>query len=104
VTGTSAERLHDDLVGTLLAAGLAWREPVQQALRAVPRHLFLPEVPPAEAYAAGKAVVTKRDPGGAPLSSASAPGVVAMMLDQLDVHPGHRVLAVQSGSTSTVTT
>jgi protein-L-isoaspartate(D-aspartate) O-methyltransferase len=98
VTGTSAERLHEDLVGTLLAAGLAWREPVQQAMRAVPRHLFLPEVPPAEAYAAGKAVVTKRDPCGAPLSSASAPGVVAMMLDQLDVHPGHRVLEIGSGT------
>jgi protein-L-isoaspartate(D-aspartate) O-methyltransferase len=95
---TSAEQLHDALVREIRTAGGARREPVHRALRAVHRHLFVPEVPLEEAYAAGKAVVTKRDPRGIALSSASAPGVVAMMLDQLDVRPGHRVLEVGSGT------
>jgi protein-L-isoaspartate(D-aspartate) O-methyltransferase len=94
----TAEQLHEALVRTIRAAGGAWREPVRRALGAVPRHLFVPEVPPEEAYAAGHAVVTKRGPHGVPLSSASAPGIVATMLDQLDVHPGHRVLEIGSGT------
>jgi protein-L-isoaspartate(D-aspartate) O-methyltransferase len=99
VTGAAtAEQLHEDLVRELRAAGHAWRDPVHRALRAVPRHLFVPEVPLEEAYAAGKAVVTKRDARGAPLSSASAPGIVALMLDQLDVRAGHRVLEIGSGT------
>jgi protein-L-isoaspartate(D-aspartate) O-methyltransferase len=67
-------------------------------LRAVPRHLFVPEASIEEACAAGSAVVTKRDPRGRPLSSASAPGIVAMMLDQLDVRPRQRVLEIGSGT------
>lgn len=66
VTGdATAEQLHEELVREVRAAGYAWREPVHQALRAVRRHLFVPEVPLEEAFAAGKAVVTKRDPRGA---------------------------------------
>ncbi|QYN37053.1 hypothetical protein K1T35_07305 [Pseudonocardia sp. DSM 110487] len=95
---TGTDQLHEALVRKIRAAGGAWREPVQQALRAVPRHLFVPEVPLEEAYAVGSAVVTKRDPRGIPLSSASAPGIVALMLDQLDVRPGHRVLEIGSGT------
>lgn len=94
----TAERLHEALVRTIRAAGCAWREPVLRALASVPRHLFVLEVPLEEAYAAGRAVVTKRDPQGFPLSSASAPGIVATMLDQLDVRPGHRVLEIGSGT------
>jgi protein-L-isoaspartate(D-aspartate) O-methyltransferase len=95
---TGADQLHEALVRDIRAAGGARREAVHEALRAVPRHLFVPEVPLEEAYAAGKAVVTKRDARGVPLSSASAPGVVAVMLDQLDVRPGHRVLEIGSGT------
>jgi protein-L-isoaspartate(D-aspartate) O-methyltransferase len=99
VTGAAtAEQLHEELVRAIRATGHAWREPVHQAMRAVPRHLFVPEFPLEDAYAVGKAVVTKRDPRGAPLSSASAPGIVALMLDQLDVRPGHRVLEIGSGT------
>jgi len=94
----TAEELHEALVRAVRAAGHARREPVRRALRAVHRHLFMPEVPLEEAYAAGTAVVTKRDSRGVPLSSASAPGVVALMLDQLDVRPGHRVLEIGSGT------
>jgi protein-L-isoaspartate(D-aspartate) O-methyltransferase len=94
----SADQLREALVRQIRAAGGAQREPVHRALRAVPRHVFLPEVSLEEAYAAGTPVVTKRDPDGRPLSSASAPGIVAAMLDQLDVHPGQRVLEIGAGT------
>jgi protein-L-isoaspartate(D-aspartate) O-methyltransferase len=70
---------------------------VAQALRSVPRHLFLPGVPPQEAYT-DEAIVTKRDSDGLPVSSSSQPGLMAHMLDQLDLAPGHRVLEIGAGT------
>ncbi|GIH99597.1 methyltransferase, FxLD system [Planobispora takensis] len=67
------------------------------ALLTVPRHLFLPEVPPETAYR-NEAIVTRRDAGGLPTSSSSQPTIMAMMLDQLDVRPGQRVLEVGAGT------
>jgi protein-L-isoaspartate(D-aspartate) O-methyltransferase len=65
-------------------------------MRAVPRHLFLPGLPHEAAYA-DDSVVTKRDEHGVSISSVSAPAIVAMMLEQLQVRPGHRVLEIGSG-------
>jgi hypothetical protein len=56
------------------------------------RHLFLPHLPPEEAYL-DDAIVTKRDAEGQPISSSSQPAVVVIMLDQLDLAPDHRVIA-----------
>lgn len=67
------------------------------ALRTVPRHEFVPAASADEAYA-NKAVITKRDSNGAALSCASMPTVVAMMLDQLDVQPGQRILEIGAGT------
>jgi protein-L-isoaspartate(D-aspartate) O-methyltransferase len=74
------------------------RPSVVDALAAVPRHPFLAEVGVAKAYAPHRAVVIKRDAAGNPLSSASAPGIVALMLDQLDVRPGQRILEIGAGT------
>ncbi|GII80926.1 hypothetical protein Sru01_59080 [Sphaerisporangium rufum] len=71
--------------------------PVAEALRAVPRHLFLPGTPPADAYR-DEAIVTKRDADGRPISSSSQPTIMAMMLGQLGVAPGHRVLEIGAGT------
>lgn len=38
--------------------------------------------------------MTKRAPDGTAISSASSPYVVAIMLEQLQAHPGHRVLEI----------
>jgi protein-L-isoaspartate(D-aspartate) O-methyltransferase len=43
-------------------------------------------------------VRTKYDAEGVTISAASQPGIVAMMLDQLGVRPGHRVLEVGAGT------
>ncbi|GAA5015380.1 methyltransferase, FxLD system [Actinopolymorpha pittospori] len=69
---------------------------VEAAMRAVPRHLFVPEVPADQAYA-NVPVITKRHPDGEPLSSASEPGIIATLLEQLDVAPGQRVLEIGTG-------
>lgn len=72
-------------------------EDVADAMTAVPRHLFVPDVPLSEAYGSG-AVVTHWDEQGVPTSSASAPGTVAGMLEQAQVRPGQRVLEVGAGT------
>ncbi|MGQ0573640.1 MAG: hypothetical protein ACT4RN_05475 [Pseudonocardia sp.] len=77
--------------------GHAWRPGVEQALHAVPREAFIPEAS-MEALNAHTAYVTKRAADGRSLSSASAPPIVALMLDQLDVQPGHRVLEIGAGT------
>lgn len=85
------------LVDGLRRAGLIRTAPVEAAMRAVPRHLFLPDVPLAKAYA-DEAVVTRTGPDGLPTSSASQPSIVAIMLEQLGVQPGHRVLEIGAGT------
>lgn len=72
-------------------------EPVAAAMLAVPRHLFVPGVAPEEAYR-DQPIVTKRDAGGRPISSSSQPAIMATMLDQLGVRPGHRVLEIGAGT------
>ncbi|MGH3888143.1 MAG: methyltransferase, FxLD system, partial [Pseudonocardiaceae bacterium] len=93
------EELRDAMVDEVIAdrewVGVVPRE-VEAALRTVPRHLFAPEVPLEEAYADGS-IVTKRTERGAPISSVTGPGKQAMMLGQLQVGPGQRVLEIGSG-------
>lgn len=66
---------------------------VETAFRTVPRHLFLPGVDTAEAYAP-RPVVTKRAANGTAVSSASSPNLVAEMLELLEVEPGSRILEI----------
>jgi len=70
---------------------------VAAALRDVPRHLFLPGLSPESAYR-DEAIVTKRDADGQPISSSSQPAIMAIMLDQLDLAPGLRVLEIGAGT------
>jgi protein-L-isoaspartate(D-aspartate) O-methyltransferase len=86
-------RLREDLAAKAPAADPR----VAAALLEVPRHLFLPGVPLDEVYA-DEAIVTKRDEGGKPVSSSSQPALMAHMLDQLDLKPGHRVLEIGAGT------
>lgn len=72
-------------------------EPVAAAMLAVPRHLFVPDVGPEQAYR-DEPIVTKRDVEGRPVSSSSQPTIMAIMLDQLGVEPGHRVLEIGTGT------
>jgi protein-L-isoaspartate(D-aspartate) O-methyltransferase len=88
--------LRGKLVDTLMASGFVRSDRVADALRAVPRHRFIPEATPHVAYD-DSAYVTKRNEIGMAVSSVSAPHVIAVMLELLDVQPGHRVLEIGSG-------
>ena len=70
---------------------------IEDAFALVPRHLFVPEVGPLAAYR-DEALVIKCGPDGIPVSSSSQPAMMAIMLEQLDLHPGHRVLEIGTGS------
>ncbi|TDB93615.1 methyltransferase, FxLD system, partial [Micromonospora fluostatini] len=71
----------DELVADHEAKGLVMRPEVEAALRVVPREVFTPGVPLAEAYDGSSAVVTKRR-GAETVSSVSAPWLIAEMLGQ----------------------
>ncbi|MBV9169538.1 MAG: methyltransferase, FxLD system [Chloroflexi bacterium] len=89
--------LRRRLVEVLRADGHLHSERVSAALEAVPRELFVPGVDLEEVYRSADAIVTKRV-DGVGVSSASAPNVMAIMLEQLDAQPGHRVLEIGAGT------
>ncbi|MFB6945376.1 methyltransferase, FxLD system [Streptomyces sp. NPDC060286] len=92
-----AERLRNALVDQLRADGNARTPAVETTLRTVPRHVFVPDVSLEDAYA-NAPVHIKYDTDGTSISCASQPGVVALMLDQLDAQPGQRILELGAGT------
>ncbi|WP_026929392.1 methyltransferase, FxLD system [Glycomyces tenuis] len=96
-TCDEARRRRAGLVDKLRERGSIRTAAVGDAMLAVPRHRFVPEAPLRAAYA-DDAFVTKRNNEGDALSSASQPAIVAEMLEQLDVGPGHKVLEIGAGT------
>lgn len=101
-TGTTApvadaDALRKAMVDTLWSWGGVRTMAVEAAMRAVPRHLFVPGTSLERAYGP-ESVVTFRDGDGIAISSASGPGVVAAMLEQLGARPGDRVLEIGAGT------
>jgi protein-L-isoaspartate(D-aspartate) O-methyltransferase len=95
--GNDSRVLRRALVDTLRGDGHLRSARVAEAFEAVPRELFVPGVPLDEVYRPREAIVTKRI-DGVSVSSASAPEVVALMLEQLDPQPGDRVLEIGAGT------
>jgi protein-L-isoaspartate(D-aspartate) O-methyltransferase len=95
-----ADKLRSALVQQVIARheqqGLVLPREVEAALRTVPRHLFAPGVPLDQACA-NHSIVTKKNEHGILLSTVSAPWLQAMMLGQLQVASGQRVLEIGSG-------
>jgi protein-L-isoaspartate(D-aspartate) O-methyltransferase len=89
-------QLQQDLVELLIRRGVIHTQAVETAFRAVPRHLFLPGVDPARIYR--DEVITTKHEGGEAISSSSQPAMMAIMLEQLDLRPGQRVLEIGAGS------
>jgi protein-L-isoaspartate(D-aspartate) O-methyltransferase len=80
-----------DMVAGLRGRGLVFSKRVEEALLKVPRHLFVPEAVRPQAY---------RD---TPLpigdgQTISAPHMVAVMAEALDLREGHKVLEIGTGS------
>ena len=84
------------LAESLRVRGLAGAT-VSEAFKAVPRHVFLPREPAAQVYE-DTAIVIKSDAEGLPVSASTQPAIMAVMLEQLGLSAGHRVLEIGTGS------
>ena len=97
VASADLGKLRSRMVSQVAASGRPVSDAVARAMRAVPRHLFLPGTDPELAYR-NEPIVTRRSADGQPTSSSSQPTIMAYMLDQLDVAPGQRVLEIGAGT------
>jgi protein-L-isoaspartate(D-aspartate) O-methyltransferase len=88
--------LHQKLVQRLKRIACITSAPVEAAFRAIPRHLFLPSVAPEQVYR-DEAIPTKFLDDQA-ISSSSQPAIMAIMLEQLGLEPGQRVLEIGAGT------
>ncbi|WP_435581585.1 methyltransferase, FxLD system [Amycolatopsis thermoflava] len=89
--------LRRAMIAELWQMGAIRSDRVAAVFDEVPRHLFAPEAPPAQAYNARDAVHVKRDERGVPISTVSSPQLQAGMLEQADIRSGMRALEIGSG-------
>ncbi|MGH2398889.1 MAG: methyltransferase domain-containing protein, partial [bacterium] len=97
VLRNDALRLRNALVDALRRSRAIRSPAVEAAFRRVPRHAFLPDLTHADVYR-DDAIITHREPDGLPSSSSSQPTIMAIMLEQLELGPGHRVLEIGAGT------
>ena len=90
------ENLRSVLVQNLLERGAIGSQAARQAFEKVPRHLFVPRVDIATAYS-DQPVFIRWD-AGTPISSSTQPRMMAIMIEQLGLEPGARVLEIGSGT------
>lgn len=97
MTDNDAQALSHAMVAQLKQRGDLADPRLEAAFLAIPRHLFLPDLPLDKVYA-DEAVPYKRDTDGTILSSSSQPAMMALMLQQLDLQPGQNVLEIGTGT------
>lgn len=93
----TAQRLNRDLIDHLKETGTLTDPAIMAAFEAVLRHRFLPGRRLSEVYE-DSAILTKFRERGMAVSSSSQPAIMAIMLQQLAVRPGHRVLEIGTGT------
>ena len=96
-THRSANALHGEMVERLVSRVSRGLGEIESAFRCVPRHLFVPGVSLETAYSQ-EAIITHRGLNDLPTSSSSMPVIMALMLEQLNAQPGHRVLEIGAGT------
>ena len=89
--------LNQALVDELKSMGCIQTPRVEAAFQAVLRHQFIPETPLEEVYS-NRVILTKQDQNGQWISSSSQPAIMAIMLEQLDLEPGQKVLEIGAGT------
>ena len=94
---TTIQKYQQDLVDYLKKANYLKTPLIEEAFIKVPRHLFLPGEPLDKVYS-DIAIVIKRGEEGRWTSSSSQPAIMAIMLEQLDLKPGQRVLEIGAGT------
>jgi protein-L-isoaspartate(D-aspartate) O-methyltransferase len=84
-------RLRQEMVSEQLIRRGIHKSDILKAFSDIPRHLFVPHIPPNEAY----------EDRPLPIKSGqtiSQPYIVALMLSYLDIRPNHQLLEIGSGS------
>lgn len=92
-TGGDAWALHEKFIEQLKAAGKLDDPAIEDAFRSIPRHLFLPDMPPEDVYR-DAAIPVKMASAGEAISSSSQPSLMASMLQQAELRPGQRILEI----------
>ena len=85
------------MISHLQETGVLTDPAVAAAFRATPRHHFLPGRRLSYVYE-DTAIPTKTDDKGAAVSSSSQPAIMALMLQELGLEPGQRVLEIGTGT------
>ncbi len=93
---TDVISLNRALIENLKGMGYIQTSNVEDAFRAIPRHFFISGVPLDQVYQ-DKVFVTK-EIDGKPASSCEQPAIVAIMLEQLGLQAGQRVLEIGAGT------
>ena len=91
-----ADKLRSELVKSLANQGIIKSQAARQAFEKVPRHLFIPRVDVATAYT-DQPVFVRWD-AETPISSSTQPRMMAIMIEQLGLEPGSRVLEIGAGT------
>lgn len=94
--GPTGEALRHALVDELVADGRIRSASVEEAMRQVPREVFVPELDLHRVYE-DRPQLVKAD-ATRTLSTISQPTMVAIMLDLAELSPGDRVLEIGSGT------
>jgi len=89
------------LIDVLDERGLLTEPRVRAAFAAVPRNQFLPNVPLEDVFA-DKTIPVRLDDQGNATCSATMPSMLAFMLQELDLQPGHNLLEIGTGTGYTV--
>ena len=97
VADAEAQESNERLVSQLETSGVLRDPAIGVAFRAVLRHHFLPGLPLEEVYE-DVAILTKMSAAGLPVSSSSQPAIMSVMLHQLQLQAGHRVLEIGAGT------
>ena len=91
-----AGELRNLLVKELVRQRAISSQTVRRAFEEVPRHLFVPRVDIATAYS--NRPISIRWDEEIPISSSSQPRMMAIMMEQLNLEPGSRVLEIGAGT------
>ena len=96
-TNANAIALNKALVADLKTRKCFQTRQVEAAFRAVLRHQFLPGTPMETVYS-DRAISAKQNQEGQWLSSSSQPAIMGIMLEQMGLEPGHKVLEIGAGT------
>jgi protein-L-isoaspartate(D-aspartate) O-methyltransferase len=98
----SSAALRREMVATLERAGVIHTRSVRRAFQSLPRELFVPEIATRDGlpsiYRPERALATALDSRGTSISSSSAPIIMGLMLEALQLSPGLRVLEIGTGT------